>query len=460
MFRQTNLLPNPASVLEHNEEEEDSFHFFQNNYDPEDTKNELAEPFSIKARKFKEIQFLREMNARTNNNVENAHIQNMYYRDLFYDHGDTEPVKPKIPSYVEEMGFDNREYLLSIIEENKRAVSDKEFPGEFFKMNNDNKLRTSQNFRIKKDNGVYYEGNFVKNETVLNTKRQLPSQNHVSSKSHLSELSKEENLLAIYKGSQTKRTARSKVISDSDRKDPSSHRNQLPPKAQNKPRPQSKDTNRFLYLQQQTQIQQTSESRPNTTNAQINKRVVIHKGNNQLEALDKESIMQNRLKEFDDNIIFENLDFSPSETPTSQMNGFLTGKTTLAPMEISARNTGRSVLTNSDTKLNANALQIVDLPQKDNRLKVSNRVVQPLNRTIERVHSVHSDQRKPNPENEFDRKRKNNSLISKAQGLSMLKENENTISMNEGKPATDREKSIVNIRSDSPDLPIINETKK
>jgi len=169
--------------------------------------------------------------------------------------------------------------------------------------------------------------------------------------------------------------------------------------------------------------------------------------------------MQNRLKEFDDNIIFENLDFSPSETPTSQMNGFLTGKTTLAPMEISARNTGRSVLTNSDTKLNANALQIVDLPQKDNRLKASNRVVQPLNRTIERVHSVHSDQRKPNPENEFDRKRKNNSLISKAQGLSMLKENENTISMNEGKPATDREKSIVNIRSDSPDLPIINETK-
>jgi len=65
------------------------------------------------------------MNARTNNNVENAHIQNMYYRDLFYDHGDTEPVKPKIPSYIEEMGFDNREYLLSIIEENKRAVSDK-----------------------------------------------------------------------------------------------------------------------------------------------------------------------------------------------------------------------------------------------------------------------------------------------------------------------------------------------
>jgi len=59
MFRQTNLLPNPASVLEHNEEEEDSFHFFQNHYDPEDTKNELAEPFSIKARKFKEIQFLR-----------------------------------------------------------------------------------------------------------------------------------------------------------------------------------------------------------------------------------------------------------------------------------------------------------------------------------------------------------------------------------------------------------------
>ena len=61
-------------------------------------------------------------------------------------------------------------------------------------MNNDNKLRTSQNFRIKKDNGVYYEGNFVKNETALNTKRQLPSQNHVSSKSHLSELSKVINI--------------------------------------------------------------------------------------------------------------------------------------------------------------------------------------------------------------------------------------------------------------------------
>jgi len=59
MFRPANLLVNPASVLEHNEDEEDSFHFFQHHYDPEDAKNELPEPFSIKAKKFKEIQFLR-----------------------------------------------------------------------------------------------------------------------------------------------------------------------------------------------------------------------------------------------------------------------------------------------------------------------------------------------------------------------------------------------------------------
>jgi len=66
------------------------------------------------------------MNAKTNNYPENTQIpQNMYYQSPFYDHGDSEPLKPTIPSYIEDFGIDHREYIMNTNEDVRRRVSDK-----------------------------------------------------------------------------------------------------------------------------------------------------------------------------------------------------------------------------------------------------------------------------------------------------------------------------------------------
>lgn len=59
MFRDPNTWNNPGSVPEGSSDADDSLLFLQKHYEPIENKDDGIESYSIKARKFKEIQYLR-----------------------------------------------------------------------------------------------------------------------------------------------------------------------------------------------------------------------------------------------------------------------------------------------------------------------------------------------------------------------------------------------------------------
>ena len=117
MSRTPNPWNNQASVPEGSTDADDSLLFLQRNYEPNENKEDGFESYSIKARKFKEIQYLRrksiyfqtcnwlELNAQSNNPLEEKAPQNIFQRDIFFNDvaiGDDEPVKPRNIDYSED----------------------------------------------------------------------------------------------------------------------------------------------------------------------------------------------------------------------------------------------------------------------------------------------------------------------------------------------------------------------
>lgn len=117
MSRTPNPWNNQASVPEGSTDADDSLLFLQRNYEPNENKEDGFESYSIKARKFKEIQYLRrksiffqnwnwlELNAQGSTPLEEKAPQNIFQRQVFYNDvamGDDEPVKPKNVDYPED----------------------------------------------------------------------------------------------------------------------------------------------------------------------------------------------------------------------------------------------------------------------------------------------------------------------------------------------------------------------
>jgi len=300
---------------------ENAIQMLMNRYDaphPENNEENL-ESYSIRAKKFKEIQFLREMNAKNSSRPEYKTMNSESYRQPLFDiTGDEEPIKPRSSCNIDEKETIIQENYLNEYKLNNKANSDKD-PHHV----NENKLRQKagkQSFRVKKESESFMQNFFLSSDNSRNNDQPIISKKE-KNRLNKHESSKLNSLKEIYKTTtraQTTNTIRpppvAQAITDNENKETARFKDSyLPPKPQkalDKKRPQSKEAGRHLFLPG------VVDQRPHTTN-QPNTRIIIKRTTNypQGNFLPDAVTPKKSYKEIDEDGIYETLNLSANTSP-------------------------------------------------------------------------------------------------------------------------------------------------